>query len=409
MFISTLSLRHLHCRRWSVPFALAAALWCLPRTAPAQSLSAFEVDVAAAIDDGLEYLRRQQVFDGAAADARNARGLAVLALLAQSDAGQSGGYATLSAADAGLAREALRLIVEDATCGPSRGFYAYCHGHSLMALGLYARTGGPEVVNTSAFSLRSAIDSMVDSTVGNQTTSGNDAGFWGYTGPGDDSSTTQYAAAGLAAARGYYIGAGDPGGRLGAIDAALVRTAEGYARRRIDERDARVELTDCNGQPTCAGHGYRTAGFAASYQQTGSGLWAQLLGGFALDHASVQASLAWQRGMYNYATIDAARNEWRQSYYYALWSSAKAWHLLEGSGVLPVGQQLTPADFGTLAPLGARLANRQPAVDARPLPRGPGAAGWYAATSAGWYYDFAYTLMGQQEADGRFGAAGHGC
>jgi hypothetical protein len=64
-----------------------------------------------------------------------------------------------------------------------------------------------------------------------------------------------------------------------------------------------------------------------------------------------------------------------------------------------------PADLGTLPALTSgyvRLANRDPATDTRPAPRGAGGAGYYAGYPAGWYYDYAYRLMTLQTAAGQF-------
>ena len=380
-------------RRWLSLTTLFVSL-AVAGPAAAQPSTAFDLDVDAAIDDGLAYLRVQSALTGDGADEDNARGLALLAFLER-----GGGYSDLDEADRAGARDAVQRILDGAACGVSRGFYAYCHGHSAMALSLYARTGGPEIANAGGHSLRAALDKMVADTLGAQSTSGQTSGFWGYTGPAGDSSTTQFAAAGLAASRGYYLAVGDAAARqqVDQIDVALIRTAEGYARQRNAD----------------GGIGYGVGGDASTYQQTASGLWSQLLGGFALGHPSVQAYLGWQRDRYNYETIDAARASWRQSYLYYMWSSAKAYRLLEASGAAPAAGELSPADLGAAAPSGPRLSRREPMTDVRPAPRGPGGAGFYADTEAGWFYDYAYALMAQQEANGRFsatsGGIAHGC
>jgi hypothetical protein len=108
-----------------------------------------------------------------------------------------------------------------------------------------------------------------------------------------------------------------------------------------------------------------------------------------------------------------------------LWSSSKAYALIEDSGVAPNPGNISPDDLGTLPSVaisldraGVRLAHRDTATDARPAPRGAGAAGFYAGETPHWYYDYAYSLMEQQAGDGRFtaiapltggGTFNHGC
>ena len=376
---------------------------------PAQSaITPFSQDVSDAIDDGLDYLKAQSAFTSAGGSQRQTRGLTLLALLekrasADPDAAPLG-YANASAADQALAQQAVGLILTDASYGAARAsFYAYYHGQNMMALSLYANTGGPEVNSPPNMTLRQAIDKLVDQTIATQqVTVGHVCeGFWGYSGPGCDSSTTQFAIAGLAAAKGYYLQNGDPGGRVAQIDAATARTAEGYARQR----------KSTGGTTAGAGIGYQANSYNPSYQQTASGLWCQLLGGSGLNNVSVQDYLTWQQVNYNYETINAAYNSWRQSYYYYLWSSSKAYSLIEDAGTLPNAGNISPDDLGTLPGVaisldraGVRLAHRDPNTDPRPAPRGAGAAGFYAGETPRWYYDYAYSLMQQQDGTGRFTA-----
>ena len=53
----------------------------------------------------------------------------------------------------------------------------------------------------------------------------------------------------------------------------------------------------------------------------------------------MQGFIGWQQQNYNYETIYAAFNSWRQSYYYYLWSSSKAYNLIADSGVAAAGGQ----------------------------------------------------------------------
>jgi hypothetical protein len=371
--------------------------------AHAQDDLAFEQDVNVSIDAGLDYLRSANAFTSMGNTERQARGLALLALLEKRESADPGaeilGYANSSVADQALARSAMTLIMNDTSYGVARaGFYAYTHGETLMALALYATTGGPEVVNNGGYTLRTAIDRLVDSTLSAQMSAGADAGFWGYTGAGNDSSTTQFAVAGLSAAKGFYMSMGDPAARLPGINAALALTRAGYAaRQRAD-----------------GGFGYRTTGYTSSYQQTASALWCTLLGGADVNDATAQGFLSWAKTNYNYQTIYAAYNHWTMSYYYYLWSSSKAYTLMQESGVPTSPAHVDYTELGTLPNAAItldradfRLANRDYLTDVDA--RIGGQAGKYAhyldqLIKPLWYYDYAYTLMTQQDANGRFTA-----
>jgi hypothetical protein len=381
---------------------LALSLWGAG-AAQAQPPTPFEVDVNDAIDDGLDYMRTNNYFTVNT----NANGLSLLALMEKRpnpnfDSGFLG-YDDLPPADQTLARQAACLVTDDVNWGDRSGFYAYTDGQLLMALSLYGHTGGPDITgevfsayNCAARSTRQTIDKVVDRVLANQTIGGVADGFWGYTTPGADSSTTQFAVAGLAGAKSYYSETGDPGNRIPLINAALNRTSANYALRSTAQVGG---IFDTCGAQGCRGFGYQVTGYAPSYQQTASGLWAQLLGaGVDLNNNSVQSFLRWEQNAYNYQTIAAFPNFWAISHYYFLWSSSKAYSILEDSGIVPAAGNIHPDDIGTLPALGARLVHRNPETDLRPAPRGAGAAGYYTGEPQNWYYDYAYTLMTQQNA-----------
>jgi hypothetical protein len=378
----------------------SAALFAGAASAQVDDL-AFETDVATSIDDGIDWLNSQNVFTSGGTV--RARGLALLALLEKRASSAPGapvlGYVGSTAAHQALADSAItRLLADTSAYGAAYSrFYAYGHGENLMALSLYATTGGPIAVGA-------AIDRLVDHTVGAQCqTNDYRDGFWGYTSCTDDSSTTQFAVAGLASARGYYLHAGDPGNRLAGIDAALSRAQLGYARQQNADGG--------EGYGTRAGGGLR---YSSSYQQTASATWCSVLGGADINDPSVQRYLSWQQNAYNYQTIYAAYSYWYQSYYYYLWSSSKTYNLLAAQGVAPVAGNIGPDNLGDL-PNGAinidrgdyRLAHRNFGTDEDA--RSGGNAGKYANYLAEtlkpmWYYDYAYSLMTQQDAAGRFTA-----
>ena len=373
---------------------VTSALLLAPTTASSQVLTAFEEDVNAAIEDGVVWSINANIFtNGSSSTGQN-----LLAMLEQGTIAQQGGYDDLPPARQALAEQAARTLCDGGTFAGRNGFQAYYDGQSLMALSLMGRTGSPQNPAGSARSILQAIDRMTDRTIANQAMAGGAMGYWNYTGPGDDSSTTQYAGAGLAAARGYYISAGDPGNRIPLINAALIRASDAYAANA--KPAAGGDFTNC-GASGCAGHGYQTS-FAASYQQTASGMWAMILGNRDLHNVDTQRYLRWQYNAYEYLDVEPYRNSWGISYYYYLWSSSKAYRLLETSNLIPAAGEIWPPDLGTLAAAGNRRANRNPATDTRPARRGAGGAGYYADTPPQWYYDYSYSLMTQQLADGRF-------
>jgi hypothetical protein len=389
------------------------AVVSLAGSAQAQ-VTPFSTDVSTAIDRGLDYLR----LAGAYTSCHDTQGLTLLALLEKRQsadyASEITGYEHASAADQALMETAVGFILNN-TCnfGVATGdFYrTYLRGENLMAVSTYARTGGPEIP-LAAFTLRGAIDRITDDLTMTQQVGGFNNGFWEYQGPGNDSSTTQYAVAGLASAKGYYLDvvAANPGdaaaaAKLVAINDALDRTEQGYKDRQIP---VGVDA---------GGFGYRTSGYSPSYQQTASALWGTLLGGPSLNDAFVQRYLRWQYNNYNYETTDAAYNFWPQSYYYYLWSSSKAYTLLEDAGAAPDPGNIDTLALGTnpagpifLDRAGNRLAQRDPSADPRVPSFGPEGPGYYdhPNESARWFYDYAYTLLTHQGANGRFNATTNG-
>jgi hypothetical protein len=373
----------------------------------AAALTNFEADVNAAIDAGLAYSRASGQFT----TYTEANGLTLLTLLEK--AKLPAGYNGLDAADQKLARQSACILIDNGNFGDRGGFYSYYDGQVLMALSVYALTGGPNIpgevfssYDCSARTVRDTIDKVVDRSIAAQSTSGACIGYWGYAGPGCDSSTTQFTASGLGAAKGYYLGLGDPGGRLPGILTTLDRTSNGYsANGKVTTGNIWDTCGPAGAYPAgCLGHGYQVSyGAPGSNQQTASGTWLQLLGtGKNVNNPSVQGYMRWLQNAYNYDNNTSSEG-WPPAYFYYLWSSSKAYNLMEGTSVDP--GNIGPASLGTLPALTSgyvRLANRDPATDTRPAPRGAGAAGYYAGYPAGWYYDYAYRLMSLQLADGRF-------
>ncbi len=370
------------------------ALLCLALSAsPALAQETnFSRDVATAIDRGLGWLDAAGAFNNPSS-AGDAAGLTALALLEKRQSADLRadpvGYANATPEDRQRLDRVMAYIINRAT---NAGFYAYRDGGDLMALSVYVRSGGPQRDQALA-----AIRNVFDRIVANQ----NNAGYWCYNNGGcNDSSTTQLTMAGIAAARGVFAdGNFGDAGRLAQLDAAAARCRQGYANNgRNDSALDGVER----------GHGYN-AGNASSYQQTASGLWGQIIGGADLNDGSVQGYLRWLRNRYSYATTAHANGGWQHSYYYYLWSSAKAYTFIEDSGVNPQPGHLTTSDLGMLPPgdapgFGGRQLHRDPNGDPRVPQMGGDGAGYYASIHepARWYYDYAYTLMTQQAGNGQF-------
>lgn len=108
-----------------------------------------------------------------------------------------------------------------------------------MGLSLYARTGGTEVNPVGSRTIENAMRALADTTMDRGCNTAGDYrdAFWGYTGCGDDSSTTQFAVGGLAAARGYFLDVAGDAAKVGEIDAYLARTAATYAANQSPSND----------------------------------------------------------------------------------------------------------------------------------------------------------------------------
>jgi hypothetical protein len=374
--------------------------------AGAHGVTNFQQDVNAAIDAGLDYAITQGYYT----NGNNATGLLLLALLEKRP--DIGGYAGLTPAEKAQADAAAKILISNSNFAARAGQYAYTDGQVLMALSVFANSGGPDNPAGSVNDVRWAIDRVADRLVANQTKSGSDSGFWSYTAGGNDSSTAQFAAAGLSAAKNFYTTKGDPGGRIPAIQAALDRTSSGYVLN-AKNAPANPVFGDCGSQG-CKGHGYRTNYATPTYQQTASGTWGQLLGSDPsknnLNSAMVQSYLRWLYNTYNYQNNPTYNDSFPAFYMYYMWSSAKAYSILEGSQVAPAAGNIGTAALGTLAASGIRLQQRNPETDTRPAPRGANATGpcaapndgYYCQTPKNWYYDYAYTLMNRQQASGFF-------
>ncbi|MEF8715689.1 MAG: thrombospondin type 3 repeat-containing protein [Accumulibacter sp.] len=399
----------------SITKALAAAFLFAGAASVQADYQAFKDDVNAAIDAGLAYSRANNYFTVF----NYSNGLSLLTLLEKESL--PAGYSGLNAADQLLAQRAACLLIADGNFGDRGSFYSYYDGQVLMALSVYLETGGPDTpagaapYNCTGRSARATIDKVVDRSLAAQTpgpeTVNGAGGYWGYTGNGYDSSTTQFTLAGLASAKGFYSAKGESADkdRIPLITTALDLTSAAYA---INGEQNSGGLFDTCGAASCKGHAYQSYYGAGnnSSQQTASGTWGQLVGtGKNVNDPSIQTYLRWLQNAYNYST-NVYPDSWSAAYFYFLWSSSKAFNIIETSKINPAAGNISTAAMGTLPALNVsgylRLVNRDPAIDTRPAPRNGGVAGpagYYSGTPKGWYYDYAYQLMSlQQTADGYF-------
>jgi hypothetical protein len=385
---------------------------------PAAQAANFGVDINAAIDAGLQYARANNHFTTYTA----ANGLSLLALLEKET--NPPGYNSLTAADKLLAQNSACILIDSGSFGDLPYFYSYYDGQALMGLSVYLETGGPDQPAASpgfdctGRSARATIDKLVDRTIAAQNTFANYgryAGYWGYTGNGYDSSTTQFSLAGLAAAKGFYAAKGESAtpriqaitDSLDLISGKLINnTMTGYAGNGKDETGV-YTFTDC-GAVGCYGHAYgATSGiYSNSSQQTASGTWGQLTGtGKNVNDPSIQRYLRWLQNAYSYNT-NAYPESWPGFYFYYLWSSSKVYNIIHNSQIAPAAGNIGPDDIGTLPALTVsgivRQTNLDPALQTRPASRGVGPAGFYAGEPKGWYFDYAYRLMSLQDATGVF-------
>jgi len=361
---------------------LCASLVSAPAVA---QVTNFSRDVATSIDRGLAWMDVNGGFNNPSA-AGDSAGLTALALLEKrASADQNAaptGYQNATPADRGRLDRVMTYIINRSQ---GAGFYAYRDGADLMALSVYLRSGGPNQAGAL-----SSIRSVFDRVSANQ----NGGGYWCYNNGGcNDSSTTQLTMAGLAAARGVF---NDPAyadaGRLARLNQMTALTAQGY------QNNARGG--DLGGGEI--GHSY-SAGGGPSMQQTASGLWCLIIGGFDLNNGTVQGYLRFLRNRYNFRNIYRNPESWSIAYYYYMWSSAKAYTFLEDSGVMPAPGNLSTADLGNYAPNlppaeGSRQMRYNPNAVARAPQFGGEGAGYYASPfePARWYFDYAYWLINNQ-------------
>ena len=407
----------------SVLGAVACAVMTMAVGSAQAANTPFQQDVATAIDRAIEFLANKGVFNNPSSEGSSgANGLAMQALLEKRASGiptdPPQGYSGATLLDQGRLRTAASFILDHVN---ESGFEAYIDGQWLFALSGYALTSGPDKGvlapgNADYQTIKQAMDTMVDRTLANQRKAPQFAnpanqGYWCYTNAGcEDSSTTQFAAAGLHAAKSFYTSnkSGDGGpfadpARAALIDAALARTKTAYALNGATGSDnANCSVVSASER----GHGYISPvqGYKPSLQQTASGIYIQLFGGSDVNTPAVQNYMEWMRNHYRWQDINTLGNFWPSiSWGYYLWSSFKAMELIRQSGVAVAAGNLGPDSFGKIAGTAGcsvRQQNKVPASYARVASFGAGPVGYYAAEPAGQYFDYAHQIISAQRWDG---------
>jgi len=326
----------------------------LPPDAP----TSFEQDVSAAIERGFAVLRASIGPGDIYHDVR-ANPMVVTAFLEQrlraDGRGPPVGYSGLDAADQAMVQRMVARFLDDNGSGftvlrdPLQIPRVYETGSSVAALAMYLETGGPDQVGAQV-TVSQGIANGAASLIANQGALPplNDGG-WNYGPPqaAGDVSATHFALYGLAGAQ-------------------TTVPAAALALAGADPFLVAAENDD-------GGMGY-FAGQVSTLAVTTAGAWCLRLLEVPTADARVQSNLAWLRANYSYDAV----GPWTQSIYYYQWAFTKA--LLANSE--QNDGHLDASDFPGL-------------ID-------PVAAGYPDHAASPWF-DMAYTLLGWQDPQGRWG------
>jgi uncharacterized protein (TIGR03382 family) len=313
------------------------ATFCASGPASGQQATPFQQRVHLAIDAGLGWLERQQNENGNGW--QFATGLALLAFLDKRTAPGARSprrdWGDIFFDEREMIRRAMALCVTRDMVGD---FGTYQTSACIMAAARYLQAGGDPDVGAAL-----PVDLALDRAVGRLRAAGPD-GAWGYAGPGNDMSNSQFAIAALSAA-----------------------DAEMPLRDPILRYLDTCQSPDGGGQYSCrGGGGYYSGAMSAAV------LWSYRLMGVGLDDPRVQSALGWARLNYR-VTPHLGR---AGAHYYYLWSAAKAYAASEGDA--PQGGW-SARDLGGI---------RDPIADG------------YPEESRGWGYDFDHWLVTTQDDDG---------
>lgn len=311
-------------------------------------ITPFGVRVNDSINLGLQWLRSNQSADGGWGEAT---GLAVLCFLEKRQSedwsAQPQGYSNMSRDDQQRVKDGIKYCVQQIPGFEQGSVNSYQTSACLMAMSTYLSTMGPDNVGANT-TVSAAIATGVQRLKNIQGIAGqnspNDGGF-DYNTRNDrgDMSTTQFVMAGLFAAERVVPGASN-----------TLALSRGFIN---------------NTKGNDGGHSYSSFGNSNNHAMTASGAWTYLLSGLPPENAGVQSALSWLQR--NYIIDNNNRQGSRNSFYYYLWASAKAFEVATGNqaGIIysdQIGGVLDPESLG------------------------------YPEESPRWYFDYAWTLTSDQ-------------
>lgn len=336
-------------------FACLVLLW--PAFSHGQECQGTRLECAvdAAIARGLQVARNTERGTGSFFGLLRHDHLGILAFLEQTDdvgwRGAQLGFEGLTPRDQAMVIRIVATTIDGRLAFADREQVSVeAFGGALMALSLFRATGGPDDVGARISVSRALEDGVAalhrtqgDFVPGNQ-------GGWSESAPValGHTRSTHMAVMGLIAASAFVPGALDP------------------------LPDVRQYLAHATVAPGAVGFSPVHPPDVAS---TAAGLWMWRLFGDAMSDPQPQANLAWLRENYTY---DRVVDGLVRSHFYYLWSMSGALSICADDGM---GARFSAEHFG----------DRQPAAEG------------FADAPRGYHTDFAITLLGWQDADGRWG------
>ncbi len=322
----------------------------------------FACAVDQAIQAGLQYYRNTErgtgSFTGGGDFQHNFFG--VLAFLEKRRGvgwqGQVQGYEGMDPNDQALVVRGVTSMInaDTALTNPNQVPYTYVTGGNLMALSVFAATGGPDDVGAAV----TVSQAIANGVVSLQRAQGMGNQAWLYNGPGTDLSTTQFAVAGLAASENLIEGA----------SMTLARVPQ-MLMANTTIQDGGLQYNPGNG---------------SNSSMTASGIWCYRLAQVPAGDPRVQAAMGWMRQNYTYDNMGLGRpnsmiGPWSgTSDLYYMWAFTKALAVSPDDGL---GGAIYANAFGD---------------------RDPGALG-YPEEIPEQYFDMAYSILQWQDPNGAWG------
>ena len=345
---------------------LGAALISMAAVSTVQAQGCPATPFACAIDEAIN--RGLQAYRNAERGMGNFSGqprhnfLGILSFLEKRDGigwqGRAIGYQGMDPNDQALVVRAVAALIngEPSMTNPNQQPYVYVTGGNLMGLSAYLATGGPDAVGAQVTANQALANGIVSlhNNQGNQAP-GN-VGGWNYRAPNaqGDNSTTQFGVAGLSAAENIVEGA-----------AAVLPNTLNFL----------LANTNADG-----GAGYNPNS-ASSSSMTATNMWEFRLIQVPAGDPRMQQHMGWLRQNYLYDRMIGGFTP--TSTYYYLWAAEKALEVSPDDGL---GGAIYQEAFG----------DRNPALEG------------YPEEAPGHYFDFAQTLLGWQDANGRWGTVFNG-